>query len=96
MEMETINLYAISKAIKSTVEKAPLTYISENTIIFRGETLEINRNKAKTRRFEFQFNSPESFIENLRNFGLMLNHIEFAEVIKIYRNRNGNNKNNGK
>jgi hypothetical protein len=93
--METINLFKLSDAIKNTVYNAPLTYISDNTIIFRGEALEIIGNKAKTRRFEFQFNSPESFIENLRNFGLMLNHDEFSMVVKIYRNGNGSTLKNG-
>ncbi|MGE0089438.1 MAG: hypothetical protein AB7S50_08205 [Bacteroidales bacterium] len=94
--METIDLKILYDALKKTAPKAPLTYLSESTLLFRGEKLEITENIIKSRHFIFDYNSIESFIEGLREFGLMLNYREFENVIKIYRNGNGNNTKNGK
>lgn len=92
-----INLENLSKSILDVANKAPLTYINQTTIIFRGDILEVSENIAKSKKFTFKFSSPESFIESLRTFGLMLNHTEFKDILKLYNgNRNGNKNQNGK
>jgi len=90
--MKKVNIKRLYAAIKIICAKAPLTYINESIIIFRGERLEITGNKAKTNRFEFNFNSHQSFIENLRNFGLMLSEFEYNKIIQEYGNGTENTK----
>ena len=86
--MEKVNIKRLYAAIKIICTKAPITYISESLIIFRGESLEIKGNKAKTNRFEFTFNSHKSFIKNLRNYGLMLSQLEYYKIIQEYGIKN--------
>jgi hypothetical protein len=86
--MEKLNIKRLCDAILTVAPNVPLSYLTESAIILRGEFLKINGNLAKSNRFEFRFISPESFIESLRNFGLMLNHDEFAEIIRVYKSNN--------
>ncbi len=91
--METIDTKRFCEAITKAVPKAPVTYLDEKTMIFRGNKLVLNGCTAKTRIFEFNYNSLGTFIESLREYGLMLKYAEIERIIKIYRN--GNTENNG-
>lgn len=86
--MEKVNIKRLYAAIKIICANAPITYINESLIIFRGERLKITGNKAKTNRFEFIFGSVQDFIENLRNYGLMLSPSEFYKIIQEYGTKN--------
>ena len=93
--MEKIDFKKQTSAIIRVANKAPITYLSENALIFRGQRLEINGLTVKSRTFDFNYNSVDSFLEALRDYGLMLNYIEFEKVLKYYRTGNGNTENNG-
>ncbi len=94
--MEKIDFRKLCNAIIKVANKAPITYLSETSILFRGEHIAINGFTAHTRTFEFNYSTPETFIENMRTFGLMLNYSEIAKILKNYRNGNGNNYDNEK
>ena len=86
LEMEEINIKQLCESITKVVPKAPITCLDSKTMIFRGNKLEVNGCTAKARTFEFRFNSLGTFVESLREFGLMLNYREIEMIIKFYRN----------
>jgi len=81
MEIDFKKLIA---AITAVCRKAPITYINETVIIFRGRKISIKGNKATSLYFDFTFESVRDFIENLRNYGLMLSQSEYYQIIGKY------------
>ncbi|MDY6915801.1 MAG: hypothetical protein SVM86_05770 [Candidatus Cloacimonadota bacterium] len=84
--MEKVNIKKLCAAIVKVCKNAPITYINESIIIFRGQKIEIKGNKATSLYFDFTFGSAQDFIENLRNNGLMLSHSEYYKIIQEYGN----------
>jgi len=82
--MNRINFKKLCETITNVCRKAPITYINESIIIFRGQRINIIGNKATSLNFEFTFNTHQSFIENLRNYGLMLSQSEYYKIIQEY------------
>ena len=82
--MEKIDLKELCTCIVQIAPKAPITPLNEDVMIFRGERLELQGNKAHTRKYEFSFNSLDEFIEGMRTYGLMLNHREITKVLELY------------
>jgi len=81
MEIDFKKLIA---SITAVCRKAPITYINETVIIFRGRKITIKGNKATSLYFDFTFGSVQDFIENLRNYGLMLSQSEYYQIIGKY------------
>jgi len=82
--MEKIDFKKLIAAITAVCRKAPITYINETVIIFRGKKISIKGNTATSLYFDFTFGSVQDFIENLRNYGLMLSQSEFYKIIGKY------------
>ncbi|MFP4023745.1 MAG: hypothetical protein ACLFVR_04395 [Thiohalospira sp.] len=80
--MEKVNLKKLTEATLKICKNAPITYINESIIIFRGKKIEIKGNKATSLYFDFTFVSAQDFIENLRNYGLMLSQSEYYKIIQ--------------
>jgi hypothetical protein len=86
--MEKIDFKKLIEAITAVCRKAPITYINETIIIFRGKKISIKGNKATSLYFDFTFESVRDFIENLRSYGLMLSQSEIYKIIGKYGTEN--------
>lgn len=82
--MGKIDFKKLIAAITAVCRKAPITYINETIIIFRGKKISIKGNKATSLYFDFTFESVRDFIENLRSYGLMLSQSEFYKIMEKY------------
>jgi len=88
--MKNLNVKCLYEAIKATCPRAPLTYLNEKELIFRGLLLHIEKGYVKSRLYEFPFSSPGSWIENIRQYGLMLSPREIESILNLYRTGTGN------
>ena len=83
--MNTINFEILCGSIKKVIPKAPITYLSESSIVFRGQRLDVNQNTARCSIFDLYFTSPETFLDGLKAYGLMISYREMEQVMKEYR-----------